>query len=116
VNVKIYVEGGGDHNKVLDAACRRGFGKFFLKSGLEGRMPSVVACGGRNRAYNSFRTSHKQAGRDDFPVLLVDSEGPIAGVDSWEHVRLRTGDGWQRPVGASPDQLHLMVQAMEAWF
>jgi hypothetical protein len=116
VNVKIYVEGGGGHNKVLDTACRRGFREFFRKAGLEDRMPSVVACGGRSSAYDSFRTSHENAGNDDFPILLVDSEAPVAALDPWEHVRLRTGDMWQRPVGASPDQLHLMVQAMEAWF
>jgi hypothetical protein len=116
VNVRIYVEGGGDHNKALDTECRRGFREFFRKAGLEGRMPKVVACGGRGGAYDSFRTSHENAGNDDFPILLVDSEAPVAGVDPWEHVRLRTGDEWQRPAGASPDQLHLMVQAMEAWF
>jgi hypothetical protein len=46
----------------------------------------------------------------------VDSEALVAEADLWEHVRLRTGDGWQRPQGASQDQIHLMVQAMEAWF
>lgn len=116
MNVKIYVEGGGDHNKALDTACRRGFRKFFLKAGLKDRMPTVVACGGRGRAYDSFRTSHENAGTDDFPILLVDSEAPVIGADPWEHVRLRPGDGWQRPGGASRDRLHLMVQAMEAWF
>jgi len=116
VNVRIYVEGGGEHNKARDTECRRGFREFFRKAGLEGRMPKVVACGGRGGAYDSFRTSHENAGNDDFPILLVDSEAPVAGVDPWEHVRLRTGDEWQRPAGASPDQLHLMVQAMEAWF
>jgi hypothetical protein len=114
VNVKIYVEGGGDHNKALDAACRRGFSEFFRKAGMEDRMPRVVSCGGRGGAYDRFRTSHKNAGTDDFPILLVDSEAEISGVDDWEHVNHR--DGWQRPDGASPDQLHLMVQAMEAWF
>lgn len=32
MNVRIYVEGGGDHNKVLDTECRRGFREFFPKS------------------------------------------------------------------------------------
>lgn len=80
-------------------------------------MPRVVACGGRHHAYDSFRTSHESAGEDDIPILLVDSEAPVAEAeDPWEHVRLRVGDGWRRPDGASPDQIHLMVQAMEAWF
>jgi hypothetical protein len=114
VNVKVYVEGGGDHNKALDTECRRGFREFFRKAGMDRRMPRIVSCGSRNGAYKSFRTSHENAGDDDFPILLVDSEAPVSGRDAWEHVR--THDDWQRPDGATPDQLHLMVQAMEAWF
>ena len=116
MNVKVYVEGGGDHNKALQTQCRRGFSEFFRKAGLGGRMPRVVACGGRRHAYDSFRTSHENAGTDDHPILLVDSEAPVVEADPWEHVRLRAGDGWQRPHGPSQDQIHLMVQAMEAWF
>lgn len=116
MTVKVYVEGGGDHNKALQTQCRRGFSEFFRKAGLEGRMPRVVACGGRRHAYDSFRTAHEGAGENELPILLVDSEAPIAGNDPWEHVRLRPGDGWQRPQGAEQDQIHFMVQAMEAWF
>jgi len=116
VTVKIYVEGGGDHNKALDSQCRRGYSEFFEKAGLRGRMPRAVRCGGRRQAYDRFRTSHDNAGRDDFPILLVDSEAPVAESSPWEHVRLRPGDGWARPQGASEDQIHLMVQGMEAWF
>ena len=116
MKVRIYVEGGGGHNKRLKAGCREGFKKFFGKAGLAGRMPEVMPCGGRSRAYKDFRTSHENAGSDDFPILLVDSEAPVTDADPWEHVRLRVGDGWQRPTGASQDQIHLMVQAMEAWF
>jgi hypothetical protein len=116
VKVRIYVEGGGDHNKRLKAGCREGFKKFFGKAGLAGRMPEVMPCGARSRAYQDFRTSHESAGPDDFPILLVDSEAPVTETNPWEHVKLRVGDGWQRPNGASEDQIHLMVQAMEAWF
>ena len=116
MTVKIYVEGGGDHNKALQTQCRRASSEFFRKAGLEHRMPRVVPCGGRRRAYESFRTSHANAGESDFPILLVDSEAPVTSTDPWEHVRLRAGDDWQRPPGASQDQIHLMVQAMEAWF
>jgi hypothetical protein len=111
VTVKVYVEGGGDHNK-----CRQGFSQFLRNAGLEGRMPRVVACGGRRNAYESFQTSHENAGPNEFPILLVDSEGPVVGKNPWEHVRLSPGDGWDRPQDASDDQLHFMVQAMEAWF
>jgi len=79
-------------------------------------MPRVVRCGSRQQAYERFRTAHENAGRDDFPILLVDSEAPVVESSPWEHVRLRPGDGWTRPAGASEDHIHLMVQAMEAWF
>jgi hypothetical protein len=116
VTVKVYVEGGGNQNKALETECRHGFSEFFMKAGLKDRMPRVVRCGGRQQAYERFRTSHENAGPDDFPILLVDSEAPGVESSSWEHVRLRIGDGWARPQGASDDQIHLMVQAMEAWF
>lgn len=116
VTVKVYVEGGGDHNRVLQTECRRGFSEFLRKAGLEGRMPRIVACGARARAYKSFRTAHENAAPDERPILLVDGEAPVVATDPWEHVRLRPGDGWQRPQSASDDQIHFMVQAMEAWF
>jgi hypothetical protein len=115
VSVTVYVEGGGDHNKDLETRCRRGFVKFFEKAGLKGRMPKVVVCGGRQRAYDSFRTAHEKAGGPRI-LLLVDSEEPVTQMDPWEHVRLRQGDGWHRPAGASGDQLNFMVQVMESWF
>jgi hypothetical protein len=116
VTVKVYVEGGGDHNKALQTECRRGFSEFLRNAGLERRMPRIVACGGRLRAYQSFRTAHENRAHDAFPILLVDSEAAVTVSNPWEHVRLRPDDGWQRPQGASEDQIHLMVQAMEAWF
>jgi hypothetical protein len=116
VSVKIYVEGGGDHNENLKTQCRKGFRKFFENAGLKGRMPSIVSCGGRRQAFDSFCTAHENAGRDYLSILLVDSEAPVTQPDPWEHVKLRLGDGWERPGGASRDQIHLMVQAMEAWF
>jgi hypothetical protein len=70
VTVKVYVEGGGDHNKTLDSECRRGFSEFFRKGGLAGRMPRVVACGGRQQAYDAFRTANTNAGPGSLPILL----------------------------------------------
>lgn len=116
MTVKVYVEGGGDRNKALLTECRRGFSEFFRKAGLEGRMPRVIPCGARRRAFESFRVAHENAGGVDFPMLLIDSEEAVETADPWEHVKRRTGDGWQRPSGATDDQIHFMVQAMEAWF
>ena len=71
-------------------------------------MPSIVACGARDKAYDRFETEHKQGDREAF--LLVDAEGPVLAGGSWEH--LLTRDGWKRPDGATEDQCHLM----ESWF
>jgi hypothetical protein len=56
VSIEIYVEGGGDWDD-LKTRCRRGFKRFFEKAGLTGRLPKVIACGGRNSAFKMFRTA-----------------------------------------------------------
>ena len=78
-------------------------------------MPRIVASGGRMKAFKDFRTALKQAGAEDFIVLLVDSEDSI-GVEegSWAHLKRR--DNWDKPVAATDDNAHLMVQCMESWF
>ena len=112
VKVTVYVEGGGDGRK-LRAECRRGFSSFFRKAGLGERMPQIVACGSRDRAYDRFciAIAHQP---DDFNVLLVDGEGPVAAAEPWRH--LKQSDGWTCPTGAGKDSAHLMVQMMESWF
>ena len=82
MTVKIYVEGGGDHDKALQTECRRGFSEFVRKAGLEWRMPGIVACGGRRNAYERFRTAHIGGG-DNYAILLVDSEGPVSAPSRW---------------------------------
>lgn len=114
MKVKVYVEGGGD-NRSLRAQCREGFRDFFCKAGLEGRMPRIVASGRRMKAFEDFRNALQQAGAEDFIVLLVDSEDSV-GVEegSWAHLKRR--DNWDRPVAATDENAHLMVQCMESWF
>ena len=111
--ITIYVEGGSPG--ALKIECRKGFSQFLEKAGFRSRMPKVVACGSRSEAYQRFCTALSQADIDDSPLLLVDSEGPIAATP-WKHVLQRVGDGWKQPDGAKDDHLHLMVQMMEAWF
>ncbi len=111
VTVRLYVEGGGDSKK-LRVHCRRGFRKFVEKAGLKGRMPRIVACGGRQGAYDSFTTA-LDAGNST-PMLLVDAERPVTDASAWEHLRKR--DGWPRPGRAHENQCHLMAQLMESWF
>lgn len=111
VTTKVYVEGGGD-SKALRTECRRGFKEFLSKAGLAGRLPRVVACGGRQNAFDSFCTA--AACDVDVALLLVDAEGPVTASGPWKHLRSR--DGWVKPRDAIDDQCHLMVECMEAWF
>ena len=110
MRVKVYVEGGGD-SKALKTACRQGFSTFIKKASLAGRMPSIVACGSRENAYDRFKTAvaNKQTA-----LLLVDAEGPVTATGPWQH--LKRQDNWDRPKAATDVQCHLMVQVMESWF
>ena len=111
VSVKIIVEGGGD-SKELQSRCREGFSKLIEKMGFNGRMPRIVAGGGRNHAYDMFDTAMTSANNDVFPILLVDSEDPVTS-GPWEHLKAR--DKWDRPVGAKDDQAQMMATCMETW-
>ena len=113
MSVKIYVEGGPGK---LEGECRRGFREFLKSAGLKkGKMPGIIACGGRERAYDKFCTAQRNAKVNEFIVLLVDSEeGVEGGVGPW--IFLKRRDGWDKPAGTSDENAHLMVQCMEAWF
>lgn len=116
-NVKLYIEGGGEQNR-LKRECRRAFSAFFISAGFRGKMPRVVACGSRNEAFKDFCSSLKNSGRTEtLAFLLVDSEDavkPDIQNRPWEHLRDR--DHWVQPDGATNEQVHLMIQCMENWF
>jgi Domain of unknown function (DUF4276) len=112
VTVRIYVEGGGPQASTK-SACRQAFRLFFQKV-VEAGSFKVIACGGRNEAFQDFRLALKQHS-EDCVILLVDSEEAVTG-EPWEHLTNRVGDNWQRPSAATNEQAQLMVQSMEAWF
>ena len=116
MKVKIYVEGGGDRRD-LKAKCRQGFRMFLQNAGVRDGGFSIHACGGRQAAYDDFCVALKNAKDDEFIVLLVDSEAPVAQSHSdapWSPLKAR--DNWDQPAQATDDNAHLMVQCMEAWF
>ncbi|MES2708769.1 MAG: DUF4276 family protein [Verrucomicrobiota bacterium] len=114
MKVKIYIEGGGDSH-LQDTQFRAAWAAFFGKAGFAGRMPATFRCGGRNQAFDDFRTAVKNRRRDELPLLLVDSEDlVVAGRSPWEHLEVR--DGWIRPPGAGPEDAFLMIACMETWF
>ena len=111
-SVQVFVEGGGD-GPSLKIECRMAFIKLLERAGFARARPSFAPCGSRQSAFKRFVTACR-LGVDD-NLLLVDSEAPVTEDSPWEHVRRREGDKWSRPAGASDDDLHFMVECMEAW-
>lgn len=108
----IYLEGGGDSNEGR-ARCREGFRKLLESCRFGGRLPRLFACGGRNAAFDNFKTAHS-TGEFVFVAMWIDSEDPIVDVERvWDHLKQR--DGWKRPKGAQDDQVLLMTTCMETW-
>ena len=119
VTAELYIEGGGDnrqqHSKALRIRFRKGWNKFFTSAGLGGRIPKVVRGSGRQQTFKCFALSVEREKPDIVPILLVDSEAPVAAEHSvWQH--LQANDGWNCPPDADDDQAFLMVQVMETWF
>lgn len=114
MTAKIYAEGGGE-GQLLDTLFRQAWTEFFKSAGLAGRMPRIVRGKGRLRTFDLFATAVRNPRPGELPLLLVDSEGPVANNGSvWQHLKAR--DRWEKPDGSSNDQAFLMVQIMETWF
>jgi hypothetical protein len=112
VTVTIYVEGGGDSDYTR-ARCREGFARYCEKIVPFNRRPKIVACGGRQQAFDRFKTAISVIKGNDQCALLVDSENPVRPDDNaanYLHVR----DKWDFP-SLQNHHVFLMVQAMEAW-
>ena len=103
--IRIFIEGGGNDPDLL----RSGLSRFFWKAGVRCR---VVACGGRDTAFRKWRTACSSRS-ESLNILVVDSEGPISTTPR-RHLE-KNDPSWLIPSGCD-DQLHLMVQMMEAWF
>jgi hypothetical protein len=114
VKITIYVEGGGDSNR-LKTKCHQGFSEFFKKLGIVSTPEIkilIVACGSRNEAFKDFCKTLKNS---DINLLLIDSEKPVKNNSNvWQH--LCEIEKWQKPEKATEEQLHFMVECMEAWF
>ena len=108
----VYVEGGGDSHS------RKTEFKKALHSllGTSTASLKIVASGGRAEAFRKYRTAMKRGAEGGSICLLVDSEVSLEpGRLKWEHVRLRKGDGWEKPKGADEKQIFFMVECMESW-
>ncbi len=77
-------------------------------------MSRLVACGGRDAAFDHFETALQTAIDGEYLAMLIDSEDPMVDVEAaWAHLKAR--DGWDPPVGASDAQVLLMTTCMETW-
>ncbi len=113
VTATLYIEGGGE-GRELGARFREGWNEFFESAGV-GSRTKIVRGGTRQQTFERFVTAIEVGRPDTVPILLVDSEAPVAAGNSvWQH--LHTRDSWSQPSGAGDDQAFLMVQIMETWF
>lgn len=109
----VLIEGGG-FTRDQQARLRQGFAGLFAKLLGNRPKPRVVCAGGGHQAFADFK-HEVNANPTAACLLLIDSEGPVVAGDSpWQHVA-RRGGGWVRPDGVTDEQLHFMVEAMEAW-
>ena len=112
VKIKLYVEGGGD-SKSQHVNCREGFRKLLENAGFKGKMPRIVACGGRRTVYDKFITSVNSNESDYNPMMLIDSETRVTNHNLWEF--LKESEGWDKPDNSDDSQVQLMAQCMETW-
>lgn len=118
MSATLFLEGGGTgpDSKGLQSRCREGYRMLLEKCDFRGRMPRLVACGGRGNAFDDFKTAHRNKAPGDYVAMLIDSEDPLADLEAtWEHLRPRPGDNWERPQAATDDQVLLMTTCMETW-
>ena len=110
VSAVIYLEGGGD-SKALRTCCKEGFRKLLIQCGFVGRLPKLVACGGRGATFDHFVIAQGE-GNVDFVAMWVDSEDLVADLNAaWDHLKAR--DGWQQPDGAANEQVLMSATCME---
>ena len=113
MSARIYIEGGGD-SKELHTRCREGFRKLLERWGFSGRMPRLVACGGRGATFDDFTIAHDNAADGDYIAMWIDSEEPMVDIEkAWQHLEGR--EDWRAPGGADDEQVLLMVTCMETW-
>lgn len=112
--IVIHVEGGGDANS--KARFREGLMRFMeplrdlaTRSGVRLR---VIPGGDRARTFREFRRMRAAARPGAVHLLLVDSEGPLTGA---VRAHLIARDHWDL-ADVADDEIHLMVECMEAWF
>ena len=112
MSAHLYIEGG--ESKEDQIRCREGFRKLLEKAGFSGRMPRLSACGGRGSAFDDFKTAHARLKIGNYIAMLIDSEDPVVDLEkTWDHLNSR--DQWDKPAGATDEQVLFMTTCMETW-
>lgn len=112
MSAHLYIEGG--QSRIDQIRCREGFRKLLERAGFSGRMPRMIACGGRGSAFEDFKIANDAAHSREYVAILIDSEDPVADTDkTWEHLKVR--DNWDKPARASDEQVLFMTTCMETW-
>ncbi|MCX6594703.1 MAG: DUF4276 family protein [Acidobacteria bacterium] len=113
--VTLFVEGGAppDQNgrsqgRAFNRLCARAVKTLLGK--VSKRHIDVVPCGPNRNAIEQFRSA-LEGQQYELPVLLVDSEGPVR-TNPLAHIAQLNSIV---PGLLNEDQVHLMVQLMEAW-
>lgn len=118
MSAHLFVEGcrTGAFSKNDKIRCREAFSKLLQASGFKGKLPGITPCGGRGNAFKFFKIAHRESNASDFIALLIDSEDPVDDIQAtWKHLKGRTGDEWDRPTGATDEQVLFMTTTMETW-
>lgn len=112
-NKYLYLEGGGDAKDLL-LRCEKAFRLLLERSGFKGKMPRLVASGGRSQAFSDFKTAHSDT-KNQFVAMLIDSEEPFdpERQNPWQHLESR--DNWDQPDEAADEQVLFMATCMETW-
>ncbi|MFO1487353.1 MAG: DUF4276 family protein [Verrucomicrobiota bacterium] len=114
MSAHIYIEGAD--SKQDQIRCREGFRRLLEKMGFaaQKRMPRLSACGGRDSAFDDFKTALTAAPVGHFVAMLIDSEDTVADLEkTWAHLKVR--DNWDKPNGATDEQVLFMTTCMESW-
>jgi len=114
----IYIEGGatGAYSREQCIRCERAFHKLLDRMGFTGRKPRLVACGGRADVFKDFCTAQRSFG-SGWVAMWIDSEDPMADIEkAWKHLaQVTTVSRWEKPEGATDDQVLFMTTSMETW-
>jgi hypothetical protein len=122
--IEIYIEGGGD-SKHLWRELRLGFDVLFktqkMAATAKGLGWKLSLGGGRSETCKDFIQAFQQADKHSLVVLLVDSDSPLPLEDDENDDSAARKNALRQSYpkfewkSIAQENIHLMVQCMEAW-